>query len=66
MKAEEFIGLSKKRAQDIAEAKNIIFRLIRIDDELFLKYPKDIGEEPRQDRICIEIDEGKVSSAVFQ
>lgn len=66
MKPEDFIGMSKKGAQNFAEAKNMIFRLIRVDKEQFYKYPKDIGEEPRTDRICIEIDNGKVSIAIIQ
>lgn len=62
MNADTFLGLSKKRAQDVAEAKNIIFRLIRIDGEQFLPYP----EETLTDRVCIEIDSGKVTKATIQ
>ena len=55
----QFIGLSKKHAQDLAEAKNMLFRLIRSDDEDFFSYPMD----ERQDRICVELDSGLVSRA---
>lgn len=57
-----FLFLSKKRAQDICEAKNLIFRLIRIDGESFYSYPED----QRTDRICVEIDNGKVTKASIQ
>ena len=62
MEAKEFIGLSKKRAQNVAEERNLIFRLIRNDTEQFFAYPDD----KRTDRVCVEIDNGKVSKAVFQ
>lgn len=60
--ANTFLGLSKKRAQDVAEGKNMIFRLIRIDTEAFYAYPED----KRTDRVCIEIDNGAVSKASIQ
>lgn len=60
--ASIFLGLSKKRAQDVAEGKNMIFRLIRIDGEAFYGYPEDT----RTDRVCIEIDNGAVSKATIQ
>ena len=62
MNADAFLGLSKRRAQDVAEAKNMIFRLIRIDDQQFMAYP----EETLLDRVCIEIDDGKVTKATIQ
>jgi hypothetical protein len=62
MNADPFLGLSKKRAQDLAEAKNMIFRLVRIDDQRFLDYP----EETLYDRVCIEIDNGKVTKAMIK
>ncbi len=62
MNADEFLGLSKKRAQDVAEARNLIFRLIRIDEQDFHGYPED----KRDDRICVEIDAGKVTKASVQ
>jgi hypothetical protein len=58
----EYISLTKKQAQDKAERKNFIFRLIRIDAESFLPYPDDV----RQDRLCVEIDDGKVSKVTVQ
>lgn len=61
MKIEDFLGLSKKSAQDKAEAKNLIFRLIRVDGDNFFSYPAD----KREDRICVEIDKGKVSKVTF-
>lgn len=59
---EQFIGLTKKGAQDLADQKNLIFRLIRIDDKPMLSYPAD----QRQDRICVEIEKGKVVKATLQ
>lgn len=58
--ATEFLGMSKRRAQETAETKNAIFRLIRIDGESFYDYPSDV----RTDRICVEIDNGKVTKAI--
>jgi hypothetical protein len=57
-----YIGMSKKGAQNKAEVENLIFRLIRIDGENYLPYPEDRAD----DRICIEIDAGKVSKAVIR
>jgi hypothetical protein len=62
MVAEKFMGLGKKDAQNLAEAHNLIFRLIRVDDRNIFGYPED----SRDDRICVEIDQGKVSKAVVQ
>ncbi len=58
----DFHGMSKKRAQDVAELKNLIFRLISIDGDPFLAYPED----ERTDRVCVEIENGKVSKATFR
>ena len=58
--AAEFIGKSKKSAQDHAERRNLIFRLIRIDAEHYFPYPDD----KREDRVCIEIDNGKISKVI--
>lgn len=60
--ASQFVGLSKKRAQDLAEAKNMVFRLIRVDGEGFFAYPDD----SRTDRVCVEIDAGLVSKATLK
>jgi hypothetical protein len=56
-----FIGMTKKTAQNKAEELNLIFRLIRIDGQEFFKFPED----KREDRICIEIDNGNVTKAVI-
>ena len=61
MKADDFISLSKKGAQNLAEAKNFIFRLIKVDDEDYLSYPKD--DETLADRVCVWIEKGKVVKA---
>lgn len=62
MNSDKFIGLGKKDAQNLAEAYNMIFRIIRVDDKDMFSYPED----NRDDRICIEIDQGKVSKATVQ
>lgn len=62
MSEQEYIGLTKKNAQNKAERENLIFRLIRIDNEKFLDYPTDI----RTDRICVEFDGGLVVKASLQ
>lgn len=60
---EEYIGLGKKSAQNLAERDNYIFHLIRVDDRNFFPYPSD--EESRGDKICIEIEKGKVVKATL-
>lgn len=62
--ATEYLGLSKKSAQDNAERKNLIFRLIRIDAEAFLPYPAP--DDNRDDRVCVELDAGRVTKAEFR
>lgn len=62
MKQEQYLGLTKTSAQNKAEYDNIIFRLIRVDSQDFLSYPED----SRQDRVCVEIDDGKVTKVIFQ
>ncbi len=61
-KAEDFVGLTKKSAQNKAEKDNFIFRLIRSDAESFLPYPED----KRTDRVCVELDDGKVTKCSIQ
>lgn len=61
--ADQYLGLSKKKGQDKAENNNLIFRLIRKDQESFLDYPTDGS---RTDRICVEIDSGEITKAVIQ
>lgn len=58
----DFMGMSKYRAQNRAEALNLIFRLIRIDDRAMFSYPTD----HRDDRVCVEIDNGQITKVVFQ
>lgn len=62
MHAEQFMGMSKKGAQGKAEAANMVFRLIRVDAEQFLSYPED----EMKDRVCVEIDDGKVTKATIR
>jgi len=62
MKPEDFLGLTKKQAQDKAEARNLVFRLIRIDTKDFFSYPDD----KRDDRVCVELDGDKVTKASIQ
>jgi hypothetical protein len=60
--ANGFVGLSKTRAQDKAEAMNLIFRLVSVDGNSFLGYPEDT----RDDRVCVEIQSGSVVKATIQ
>ena len=60
----KFIGMTKKGSQDLAEKNNLIYRLIRIDNDKFNDYPVDDRTE-QKDRVCIEIDGGKVSKATY-
>jgi hypothetical protein len=60
--AEDFNDLSKKSAQDLAEKRNLIFRLVSVDGEKKLGYPED----NRTDRICVELEKGKVTKASIQ
>ncbi len=61
-KADTFLGLTKKGAQNKAEEMNLIFRLVSVDGSNFLGYPEDT----REDRVCVEIDKGAVIKAVIQ
>ncbi len=60
--ASKFLGMTKKGAQNKAEELNLIFRLIRIDNDNFYAYPED----KREDRVCVEIDNGSVTKATIQ
>jgi hypothetical protein len=62
MNEETFLNLSKKAAQDVAEKSNLIFRLVSIDGKRFLGYPEDV----RDDRVCIELENNKVTKALLQ
>lgn len=57
--SNEFIGMSKVGAQNRAESKNWVFRLVSVNGEVFLGYPEDT----RDDRVCVEIVNGKVVKA---
>lgn len=59
--SNDFVGMTKHRAQDVAEKRNLIFRLISVDGDPYLSYPED----ERQDRVCVEIENGKVAKATF-
>lgn len=63
-KPEEFLGLTKKDAQNKAEMRNLILRLIRIDERNFFTYPTT--DDIRTDRVCVELDNGKVTKAIIQ
>jgi hypothetical protein len=60
--ASEFIGHTKVGGQNLAEAKNWIFRLISKDGEAFMSYPDDV----RTDRVCVEIVNGRIVRATIQ
>lgn len=62
MQAEKFIGLSKSKAQWLAEANYMVFRLISVDGEPFFSYP----EEVMTDRVCVEIVQNQVVKAVIR
>ena len=59
---QDFLNLSKKKAQDLAEARNMVFQLVRKDDERYFNYPTD-ASDVRLDRIYVEIDNGLVTKA---
>lgn len=56
------IGMGKRQSQNKVEAMNLIYRLIRVDGETIQSYPEDV----RDDRVCVEIDNGKVTKATVQ
>lgn len=60
--ANKFVGLTKMEARRLAENHNLIFRLIRNNKEKFFDYPEDM----RDDRICVELNNGAVVKAVVQ
>lgn len=57
----DFLGKSKWQAQGKAEANNLIFRLIRIDDRAMFSMPAD----KRDDRVCVEIDNAEITKVTF-
>jgi hypothetical protein len=60
--ADQFISLSKAAGQNLAEAKNMIFRLLSIDGEPFFSLPED----ERTDRVCVDLVDGKIVKATIQ
>jgi len=60
--AQDYVGLSKKSAQNLSEKQGLIFRLIKVDNEEYFTYPED----KRDDRICVEIESNKVIKASIQ
>lgn len=62
VKAEDFLNLDKKQAQDKCDRTNMLFRLISINGESYFSYPEDV----RTDRVCIEITGNKVTKATIQ
>ena len=65
--SDMFLNKTKKSSQDLAEKHSIIYRLIRINNENFMSYPDSSDDRSKMmDRVCIEIDNGKVTKAVFQ
>lgn len=59
--ASEFVGMGKRPAQNKAEARGLIFRLVSVDGEQILGYPED----SRDDRVCVEVEGTKVVKAVM-
>jgi hypothetical protein len=60
VKASDFVGLTKKAAQDKAEARNMVFRHRTANGEKYLGDPSDPG---RDDRVCVDTVDGKVTAA---
>lgn len=56
---EQFKGMGKRAAQNLAEAKNLIFRLVSANGEVILGKPEDA----RVDRVCVVIENDKVAEA---
>ena len=63
MNASDFLGLSKRSAQDKAEQLNLIFRLVSVDGVDYLGLPTD---DVRTDRICVVLFGGVVTQATIQ
>ncbi len=54
-----YIGMGKRKAQNQAEADNLIFRLVSANGETILGNPDDVQTE----RICIIIENDQVKEA---
>ena len=59
--SSRFLNLSKASAHNLAEANSLVFRLVSVDGENFLGYPED----QRDDRVCVEIERGKIVKATI-
>lgn len=59
METSQFKGMGKRAAQNLAEAKNLIFRLVSTDGETILGKPEDV----RTDRVCVTIVKDKIDEA---
>lgn len=57
--AEQMKGMEKRAAQNFAERKNLIFRLVSVNGEMYLGKPED----SRTDRVCVEIVDNRVVEA---
>ena len=57
--ANKYIGMGKRRAQNLAELDNLTFRLVSSNGELMLGKPEDV----RTDRLCVVIDNDQVKEA---
>ena len=62
MTANEFVGMEKRAAQNLAERKNMIFRLVSADGETMLGWPPE-GEDKRDDRVCCIVQDSCVVQA---
>lgn len=56
------LGMGKRQSQNKVEAMNMIYRLICVDGESIQSYPEDV----RSDRVCVEIENGKVVKVTVQ
>lgn len=54
-----YIGLGKRRAQNLAEADNLIFRLVSANGEVILGKPDNV----QADRLCVVVENDQVKEA---
>lgn len=57
--APDFVGMGKRPAQNLAEKRNLTFRLVSADGELMLGWPDDF----QPDRVCCVVEDAKVVQA---
>ena len=62
MNTDVFIGMGKRRAQNEAETRSLVFHLVSVDGTTILGYPAGAA---REDRVLVEIVNDKVSKAVL-